>query len=113
MNKFEFRLIGGVTAIIGGVTAMAIGFMLYGPVQKMEPRLVYLIGILGSILLIGLITTYGALRDAGLLGVTEEYREDYEEETDTEKEPQTYEQYVVERLRIERVMRYGWLGRII
>ena len=99
MNKFEFRLIGGVTAIIGGVTAMAIGFMLYGPVQKMEPRLVYLIGILGSILLIGLITTYGALRDAGLLGVTEEYK------TDTEKEPQTYEQYVVERLRIERVMR--------
>ena len=105
---------------------MAIGFMLYGPIKEtLQEAAVNQTGLQSAMLTtaplffavcilgIGMTTIYGALRDAGLFGVTEEYREDYEETDKPEKEPQTYEQYVAGRLRIERVMRYGWLGRII
>lgn len=40
--------------------------------------------------------------------------EDIEEEVKEEYQPnkrQTYEEYVRERLRVERMMRYGWIGR--
>lgn len=46
-----------------------------------------------------------------------DYRmEDVEEEIREQYQPnkkQTYEEYVAERLRVERMMRYGWIGRWI
>lgn len=41
---------------------------------------------------------------------SEDYREEYDEQP-THK--QTYEEYVRERLKVERMMRYGWIGRYL
>lgn len=50
-----------------------------------------------------------------LIGWEAEDEDDYEE-IQTEKphtHPQTYEEYVDERLAIERKLRWGWLGRLV
>jgi len=69
---------------------------------------------MGAFLLgVGVMVTYGALRDAGLWGeVGDEYTDDYNtEQKERPEKKQTYGEYVSERLKIERVMRYGWLGK--
>jgi len=57
----------------------------------------------------GLSTIISAFYDERVMD-SEEYHEGYEEEPNRK---QTYEEYARERLRVERMMRYGWLGRFI
>jgi hypothetical protein len=53
-----------------------------------------------------------SLQEVGILGEpTEEYREEYEEKKPQLPHKQTYEEYVRERLRVERMIHYGWLGK--
>ena len=62
--------------------------------------------------LMGIMIIFGGLRDALVFGVSEDYREDYEDEKDEPNHKQSYEEYVIEQLRVERIMRWGFLGRI-
>lgn len=65
-----------------------------------------------AILTMGIGMAYVGLRNAGLI---EEAIEDgtYEEEYKAKPHRQTYEEYVAERLRVEKMMKYGWIGRFI
>lgn len=44
---------------------------------------------------------------------SDEYKEDYEKDKKDKKKSGTYEEYVKEKLKVERMIKYGWLGRWI
>ena len=65
-----------------------------------------------GILLFAIVTIYSALREAGLVEGAVESGE-YEEEYEKSGRKQTYEEYVRERIKVERIMKRGWIGRWI
>lgn len=116
--------------LAGGFGAVMVGISLIGPVSKqvnlaqqssnltatpLASSLLEIVPIFFAlaILVVGIGIAYTGLRDAGLFGFSDEYQGDYELEQE-KREPeqkQTYEEYVRERLRIEKMMRWGWIGR--
>jgi hypothetical protein len=106
--------------LIGSFVAILIAIALFPVIQAeissigvtgMSKTLLALIPFMFAlgIIAIGFASAYNGLNDAMDSGV---YEEDYNSIQEPHK--QTYEEYVAERLRVEKMMRYGpILGRII
>jgi len=114
------RLVGGFVAIIIGVSLVPeiskevasatmtnmTGSSAWGSTVLSIAPVFFALGVLA----VGIGIAYSGLRDSGLFGYSDEYKEDYKKD---KKKLGTYEEYVRERLKVERMMKYGWIGRWI
>lgn len=113
-----------IEKIVSTIAMAFIGIMLLNPITKIvqiatshiqtsSPSSAVILGLIPAFFLIGLIAMIIAnissiIMDKGLEDVEEEIKEEYKP-----NDKQTYEEYVRERLRVERIMKYGWIGRWI
>lgn len=108
--------------LVGGLVAGVVGISLYpviteqisfaiaeaNLVEGYSTKLLELTPhfFLGAVILSVLATIVSAFMDYGMIEVEEQVEQEY-----NPNKKQTYKEYVEERLRVERKMKYGWIGR--
>lgn len=119
-----------LSRLVGPLVAAVVGFMMFFPIKELTsvsatqmnvssagnlplaimPVTPYL--FLAAVLMIVVANIVLAIRESELIK-DEVYMDEYQEKKkDNPNKKQTYEEYVHERLRIERMMKYGFFGRL-
>lgn len=110
---------GMLSQIISAFIIVVIGFYLIGPINDLskqlsnDPNAAIVLGFVPIlfafvVIIVAVAMVYSAFRNVGGLGESGDYEKD-EDEPEPEPKPhkQTYEEYVKERLREEKMMRTG------